>query len=47
MQRYPKQILVNINNDYKVVIHIHKVIIQHNMKLNSTFEHNDKVITHF
>jgi hypothetical protein len=38
MQRYPKQLLININHDYEVVINIHKVIIQHNMKLNSTLE---------
>jgi hypothetical protein len=38
MQRYPKKLLININHDYKVVINIHKVIIKHNVKLNSTFK---------
>jgi hypothetical protein len=47
MQRYPKQILININHDYKVVINIHKVLIQHNVKLNSTFGLGDQAITHF
>jgi hypothetical protein len=47
MQRYPKQILSNTNHDYKVVINLHKVIIQGNVKLNSTSEHNDQAITHF
>jgi hypothetical protein len=44
MQRFPKQILININQDYKVVINIHMVIIQHNMKLNSTFGFGIQVI---
>jgi hypothetical protein len=44
---YPKQLLININNDYKVVIDIHMVNIQHNMKLNSMFEHSDQAITLF
>jgi hypothetical protein len=47
MQRYAKQILININHDYKVVINILNVNIQHNMNLNSMFEHNDQGITHF
>jgi hypothetical protein len=47
MQRYPKQRLINSNHDYKVVINILKVNIQHNMKLNTTFEHIDQAITHF
>jgi hypothetical protein len=37
MQRYRKQVLINIDHVYKLVINIHKVIIQHNMKLNSMF----------
>jgi hypothetical protein len=46
MQMYPTQILININHDYMVVINIHNVIIQHNVKLDSTFEHGDQAITH-
>jgi hypothetical protein len=39
--------MIIINHDYKVVIHIRKVPIQHNVKLSiSTFEHSDQVITH-
>jgi hypothetical protein len=47
MQRYPKQIAININLDYRVVINIHKVIIQHNVKLNSMFGFGDQAITDF
>jgi hypothetical protein len=40
--------MIIISHDYKVVINIHKVIIQHKVKLNiSTFEHSDQAITHF
>jgi hypothetical protein len=40
--------MIIISHDYKVVINIHKIIIQHNVKLNiSMFEHNDQAVTHF
>jgi hypothetical protein len=40
--------MIIINHDYKVVINIHKVLIQHNAKLSiSMFEHSDQAITHF
>jgi hypothetical protein len=47
MQWYLEQIVININHDYKVVINIRKVIIQHNMKLNSMFECGEQATTHF
>jgi hypothetical protein len=48
MQRYPKAIImIIINHDYKGINNIHIVLIHHNMKLNSMFEHNDQAITHF
>jgi hypothetical protein len=40
--------MIIISDDYKVVINIHKVLNQHNVKLNiSMFEHSDQAITHF
>jgi hypothetical protein len=39
--------MIIIHHDYKVVINIVKVRIQHNMKLNSMFEYSDQAITHF
>jgi hypothetical protein len=46
MQQYQYNMII-ISHDYKVVINIHKVIIQHNVKLNiSTFECGEQAITH-
>jgi hypothetical protein len=39
--------MIIINHDYKGINNIHIVLIHHNMKLNSMFEHNDQAITHF